>query len=176
LSEALPPQKKTELYPLRSRNWFVRFERAFTAGGLNLLRVRRGRERVARGFALGIIINFIPTFGFGVLISGFVARILGGHFGAGIIGGASLTFFWPVLFVLNLAMGNMILGSDTGDGMSGSINDEKVQSVLFGSQAFILGTAVNCVLAFVFFYVAILLLLVLVRRTAISYLQKRLKA
>ncbi len=75
---------------------------------VRLFRVRDDSERVARGFAIGMIVNFFPTFGFGVLISGFVARMFGGNALAGLVGGATLTFVWPVLFYLNVRLGSLL--------------------------------------------------------------------
>jgi len=48
--------------------------------------IRGASEKVARGFALGMVANFFPTFGFGVLISGFFARLFGGNPVAGSVG------------------------------------------------------------------------------------------
>jgi hypothetical protein len=117
----------------------------------------------------------LPTFGFGVVISGFVARAFGGHLGAGIIGGASLTFFWPVLFFLNARMGTFLLGlKENVDAYDPT--DEKKMSVLIGSQAFAVGTAANVVIAGLVAYIGILLILLLARRSAIAYLRYRMRA
>lgn len=78
---------------------------------IRLFRVQGESERVARGFALGLIVNFFPTFGFGVLISGVFARLLGGNAIAGILGGSTLTFFWPLLFYLNMQVGGLLFPS-----------------------------------------------------------------
>ncbi len=167
---------ESPLPPLRQRTptWIRRMERRITAAGLRMLRVRRGRERVARGFALGLVINFIPSFGFGVLISGFVARIFGGHFGAGIIGGASLTFFWPVLFYLNIRMGDFLLGLQPEVDSIEQTTAESFNTLMTG-KAFIVGTAANTVLAGLATYGVMLLILILARRSTIAYLRRRLQ-
>jgi len=84
-----------------SKLWLA-VERYTLFQAIRLFRIRGQSERVARGFALGLVVNFFPTFGLGVLISGFVARAFGGNAVAGLIGGSTLTFFWPALFYLNL--------------------------------------------------------------------------
>ncbi|MCL4789868.1 MAG: DUF2062 domain-containing protein [Verrucomicrobia bacterium] len=91
------------------RLW-LRLERGFLYYTTRLFRIRDNVERVARGFALGMIVNFFPTFGFGVVISGFIARMLGGNLLAGFVGGATLTFFWPFLFYLNMLAGGWVYG------------------------------------------------------------------
>lgn len=89
------------------RIW-LRTERCFLYNAIRLTRLRGMSERVARGFALGLMVNFFPTFGVGMLISGFVARALGGNFVAGLVGGATLSVFWPALFYLNLRVGQIV--------------------------------------------------------------------
>src|SRR5690606_934235 len=70
--------------------------------GLRLFKIRGQSEKIARGFAIGLALNFVPTFGFGALIAGFVARLCGGNGIAGLAGGASLSLVWPLLFYLNI--------------------------------------------------------------------------
>ena len=67
------------------RAWLA-LERGLVFNLIRLFRIRGQSERVARGFALGLIVNFFPTFGFGVLISGFFARLFGGNAIAGLVG------------------------------------------------------------------------------------------
>ena len=89
------------------RLW-LRIERGFLYHVIRLFRLRAASEKVARGFALGLVVNFFPTFGLGVLISGFMARALGGNAVAGLVGGATLTFFWPLLFYLKIRVGGIL--------------------------------------------------------------------
>lgn len=89
---------------------WLRLERCFLYYSMRLFRIRDNTERVARGFALGMIINFFPTFGFGVLVSGFFARLLGGNLVSGFVGGATLTLLWPFLFYLNMISGGWLHG------------------------------------------------------------------
>ena len=76
----------------------LKIERCILFNVIRFFRIRGTSEKVARGFALGMVVNFFPTFGFGVLISGFFARLFGGNTVAGFVGGSTLTFFWPLLF------------------------------------------------------------------------------
>src|SRR5690606_33679330 len=59
----------SSLFQTLRKPWF-RFRRGAKSLALRVFRVKDASERVARGFALGMIINFIPSFGLGVLISG----------------------------------------------------------------------------------------------------------
>jgi len=75
---------------LMPRRFSLLLERGFLRHWMRLLRVRDKSERVAPGFALGLVINFFPTFGFGFLISGALARLVGGNFVAGLVGGGGV--------------------------------------------------------------------------------------
>jgi hypothetical protein len=91
--------------PAMLRRAWLRIERWALYNVIRLTRIRGATERVARGFALGLVVNFFPTFGFGVFISGFFARMFGGNMVAGVLGGGLLTFVWPILFYLNIRVG-----------------------------------------------------------------------
>lgn len=122
--------------------WPVRVARRSTAALLRLFRVRESRERVARGLALGLVVNFLPSFGFGVLISGFFARVLGGNLLAGLVGGASLTFAWPLLFYANIRVGALFVRPPRVLDDLGDVTDETVGALVWG-QTFAVGSMVN---------------------------------
>ena len=71
------------------RTWH-RVERLAIYNCIRLFRLRSATEHVARGFAVGTVVNFFPTFGVGMLISGVLAKAAGGSTVAGLVGGASL--------------------------------------------------------------------------------------
>ncbi len=139
---------------------------------LRVFRVKDASERVARGFALGMIINFIPSFGFGVLISGFVARLFGGNVIAGLAGGASLTFFWPFLFYLNLRMGSLFVRPDVEVQDVAEINEKSMDALMWG-KSFILGMSVNIVLAGLLAYIAVFFLHARLRPAALAWFRRR---
>ena len=129
-------------------------------------------ERVARGFALGVVVNFIPTFGLGVLISGFVARIFGGNVIAGIAGGASLTFFWPFLFFLNLRMGSLLVRPEIEVDDVADINEKSMNALMWG-KSFIFGMSVNIVLFGLIAYLIVLFLHSRLRPAALAWFRRR---
>ena len=139
-----PPLISPLLQKLRTLG--ARLRRGTKSLVLRVCRVKDASERVARGFALGMIINFIPSFGFGVLISGFVARLFGGNVIAGLAGGASLTFFWPFLFYLNLRMGGLLVRPEVEVQDVAEINEKSMNALMWG-KSFIVGMSVNIVLA-----------------------------
>lgn len=120
-------------------------ERYFLFHSIRLFRIRGQNERIARGFALGFIVNFFPTFGFGVLISGFVARAFGGNAVAGLVGGALLTFFWPVLFYLNMRIGRFFVKPPIVVDELADVTEKTVSTLVWG-QTFMAGAIVNSII------------------------------
>ncbi len=150
----------------------ARLRRGTKSMVLRVFRVKDASERVARGFALGMVINFIPSFGFGVLISGFVARLFGGNVIAGLAGGASLTFFWPFLFYLNLRMGSLFARPDVEVQDVVEINEKSMDALLWG-KSFIVGMSVNVVLAGLLAYIAVFFLHARLRPAALAWFRRR---
>ncbi|QOI99386.1 MAG: DUF2062 domain-containing protein [Phycisphaeraceae bacterium] len=150
----------------------VRTTRRALAGGLRLFRLRESRERIARGFALGLVVNFLPSFGFGVLISGFLARSLGGNLLAGLMGGASLTFAWPLLFYWNIRVGALFVKPERVVDELADVTTETVSAMMWG-QAFIVGAAVNATLAGIAVYGILMLIYAPLRPRAVRWLRRR---
>lgn len=124
--------------------------RPFHYHALRLFRLRDGSDRAARGFALGLIVNFFPTFGFGFLLSGLLAKLCRGHLIAGLAGGALLTPFWPFLFYLNMLIGGWLLDhmpSVTPD----QIAEKSMEKFEWGAS-FLLGACINSLITGLIFY------------------------
>lgn len=130
----------------------ARLKRSALYNWLKLWRVRDSSERVARGFALGLIVNFHPTFGFGVLISGFVARLFGGNAIAGLIGGATLTLAWPLLFYLNVKVGSLAFPPKIRVEELEDVTERAVDALVWG-KTFLVGAVVNSLVVGLLVYV-----------------------
>lgn len=160
----------SSLHAIR-RQWF-RARRGTKSLALRVFRVKDASERVARGFASGMVINFVPTFGFGVLVSGFIARIFGGNVIAGIAGGASLTFFWPFLFFLNIRMGGLLVKPDVQVDDISDINEKSMDALMWG-KSFIIGMSVNIVLAGLISYIIVFFLHSRLRPAVLAWFRRR---
>ena len=57
---------------------------------IKLLRLKDHSHKVALGFSLGSVVNFVPTFGFGLILSVGLAKLCKGNSIAGLIGGMFL--------------------------------------------------------------------------------------
>lgn len=170
--QIVPNSPKNQPAEASERSGIARAIRYFRYNAIRFFRIRAASERIARGFALGMIINFLPTFGFGVLISGFFARMFGGHMIAGLIGGASLTFAWPILFIFNIRAGSWILQIDSPVNDSAAPDTELPNQLLWG-RVFILGMTANMLSAGLAVYLVIRLLYRRVRPWAIALLRRR---
>lgn len=151
--------------------WRLSLERFFFFNVIRLFRIRRQSERVARGFAVGMIVNFFPTFGFGVLISGFIARLCGGNAVAGLVGGATLTFFWPALFYLNIRMGALFVKPGVRVDDLEDVTGKTVDALVWG-QTFMIGALVNSLVAGLAVYCLFRLVYHGLRPDALAYFRR----
>ncbi len=149
------------------RTW-LRIKRSVLFFMIRLFRVRDASERVARGFALGLSVNFFPTFGFGVIISAFIARLFGGNVVAGIIGGASVMFFWPALFLLNVKVGALLVSPAVRVDALSDLTERTMSGLVWG-QSFMIGAIVNTILFSVTVYVVLLAIHSRFRPLALTY-------
>lgn len=138
---------------------------------IRLFRIREQSERVARGFALGLIVNFLPTFGFGVVISGALARLCGGNAVAGVVGGALLTFAWPVLFYLNLRMGGLLVSAPVPIEGLEEVTEKSFEALLWG-RTFLAGAVMNCLLAGLASYAVLRMVYRQIRPGALTYFRR----
>jgi len=147
---------------------FRRIKECVLYNVIRLFRIRSATEHVARGFAVGLIPNFFPTFGLGFLASAFLARITGGSTVAGFIGGAALTFFWPVLFFLNMKTGSIFITPRLLIVHLDDVTEESIRPLLCG-PAFTTGAILNGLIVAGCAYVAILLFYARLRPWALAY-------
>jgi uncharacterized protein len=156
------------------RSISLRTERCFLYNVIRLFRIRDASERVARGFALGMIVNFYPTFGFGVLISAFVARLLGGNAIAGLAGGATLAFLWPLLFYVNMRVGSLFHRPEVVIGDLDDVTEKTISALVWG-KAFTTGAIINSVLTGLLVYLILRLLYAKARPRALAYFRRHSK-
>lgn len=152
------------------RLW-LSLERCLVFNLIRLFRIRGQSERVARGFALGLIVNFLPTFGFGVLISGFFARLLGGNAVAGLVGGASMTFFWPLLFYLNMRTGSLFVRPPLVIDELDDVTEKSMNALVWG-RTFTFGAVVNGLLVGLSVYFVLRLVYRQIRPGALAYFRR----
>ncbi|WP_025028778.1 DUF2062 domain-containing protein [Caldalkalibacillus mannanilyticus] len=137
---------------------------------IKLLRIKDKAHSVAIGFTAGMLINFVPSFGFGPVISVGVARIFRGNTVAGFLGGISLLWAFPILFYLNLVVGNACIPFTDPNVI---VDETPVLEVgLQVGKAFFIGMLVNMLLFGVATYFAIYFLITKYRKRLLSYVYK----
>jgi len=77
---------------------------------LKILRLKDGSDRIAKGVALGIAFNFLPTFGLGLICAFLTAGLVKANQMAAVLSAILVKFGIPIFYILNLAMGHLILG------------------------------------------------------------------
>lgn len=153
------------------QRWKHRIERWMIYYVIRLFRIRSTTEHIARGFAIGLVVNFFPTFGLGMLISGFLAKAIGGSAIAGLVGGAVLSFAWPVLFYLNMRTGGIFVRPPVVVEDFEDFTPKVMNTVLWG-KTFSIGAVVNSVLLGLAAYLMVLLLYHRVRPTVLGYFRQ----
>jgi len=80
---------------------------------LKILRLKDGSDKIAKGVALGIAFNFLPTFGLGLFCAFIFAGIVRANQAAAVLSALLVKIGIPFFYVLNLAVGHLILGQNT---------------------------------------------------------------
>ena len=153
------------------RDCCLRLERNLLYQAVRLTRIRGASEKVARGFAVGLVVNFFPTFGFGVLVSGFLARVTGGNFVAGLVGGAVLSFSWPLLFLLNLWTGSLIYSPSIQINDLSEVTEKTMRALVWG-QTFTTGAVLNSLVGGTVVYLLLRLLYEETRPAVLAYFRR----
>jgi len=124
----------------------MQIRRWFRYRYLKLLRTRDHPASVAKGIAIGVALDFLPTFGTGLIFAYILAVIL--KINRIVAVGSAILFKWaiPFFYLANLTVGQFILGryADSGQPVVTDIAE------LFRaggwhaiSKSFLLGSAVN---------------------------------
>jgi len=122
-------------FAIRLKQWFIYHS-------IRFFRMRGSNEKAARGFAVGLACNFLPTFGFGALLSGFLAKLVRGNVVAGFIGGSLLAIFWPALFYLNIQVGGHFIRPPVMVDHLEDVTPQTVCALVWG-KTFAIGAAIN---------------------------------
>lgn len=76
---------------------------------IRLLRIKDNAHSIARGFTIGFLMNFIPSFGLGPFLSTLGPKLVRGNVVAGFIGGIFFIWAFPFFFYLNIIVGEALL-------------------------------------------------------------------
>jgi hypothetical protein len=137
---------------------------------LRIKRMKDNPNKLARGLALGVFLNFLPTFGTGFFIALFAARFLRAN--VFLACSASLATKWciPVLYALNLKVGQMLLGmpSETISTLWTKISSLDLSGLAALGKPFFLGSVLNSFVASYVMYLVFATLLPLLKRSPLK--------
>jgi uncharacterized protein (DUF2062 family) len=142
---------------------------------IRLCRLRAASEKVARGFALGILPHFFPTFGFGAIISAFFARTCGGNGMAGLISGILVTPLWPFFFYINVRIGSWLLRDRAAFDAPEEVTNlglQKAEAILLGRD-FSVGAMINSVIVALAAYLLLLAVYERARPKLLTHFRER---
>lgn len=146
--------------------WSVVKQKFFAMLDQQVLEMKEKPRRVALGCALGLSVNFIPTFGVGFIIAYFLALL----FRANQVSAAATSLLTgpliPIKYGLNLLVGSLIMAGDNGNERFfefvagqyaailkiGCFREQLLGFLDFFGTTFILGTVFNAVFFGAAFY------------------------
>lgn len=137
---------------------------------LKLLRLRANPSIVARGFALGILIEFItlPTLGLAFLLLYPLAIFLRANFAASFIGFISGKFLMLFFLYWNYRVGNLLVGTKISEEVEHISHFISLAMLKEKGLAFFLGSIVNGFIVALISYIIVYYLLLLYKKRSIA--------
>jgi len=132
---------------------FIQLQRKAKHLLLKLLRLKDSRYSISIGFTAGFLVNFIPTFGVGPIVSTAAAKLVRGNAIAGLVGGVSFMWLFPFLFYLNFLIGDLFLPAESNL-VEADIDEalEVIDAGIYIGKAFFIGMVVNMLVAGIILY------------------------
>ena len=110
-----------------------------------LLTLRGDRRAIARGIALGVAINFIPTIGFGPPLVYWIVGMIKGHRVSAIVSTMGVKAMVPIFYLLNYIVGELLLEQRIAPNLNWN-------GVMDMGASFLLGGAFNFAVTFIVTY------------------------
>ncbi|MCA1053689.1 DUF2062 domain-containing protein [Rossellomorea aquimaris] len=141
---------------------------------LKLLRLKDNSHRISLGFTLGLMVNFVPSFGIGPILSTVIATLFRGNPYAGLVGGISMIWAFPLFFYLNYLIGNLLFPVGVTHASTFSLTAHSVPHSAFEiGKAFIAGMMINVAFFGMIVYKLMDTLMKKHRRSILSYVHNK---
>ncbi len=143
---------------------------------IKLLRLKDHSHKVALGFSLGSVVNFVPTFGFGLILSVGLAKLCKGNSIAGLIGGMFFMWAFPLMFYLNTVVGGYIFPIDLDQTLLQNTDEDLDNRLELGAkvgQNFLTGMILNSFLFGSILYIASYYIINQYRGFLLHYISKK---
>jgi uncharacterized protein (DUF2062 family) len=130
----------------------MHFRRWFRLKTLKLVRLKGNPDALAKGIAIGVSVDFLPTFGFGVVFAYVFATIARVNRVAAII--TSLALKWLIIpfYGANIFVGRWILGGPTDQVNVPTTSFFSLGTMKNLSNAFFLGSIINAFVSSIVVY------------------------
>ena len=127
---------------------------------IRLFRLKSSPHHVALGLTIGLIPNWLPTFGLGPFLSVSLAKLVKTNSISALIGGVIGTPIWPLLFFLNYKVGSFVFDRKSNvDELDEVEYIETIQHTFIGivdthssGFLFISGAVINIVISSILIY------------------------
>jgi uncharacterized protein (DUF2062 family) len=128
---------------------------------LKMRRMKDNPQKLARGLALGVFLNFLPTFGTGVFIAILVARYIRANVFLACTAALATKWCIPVLYTLNLKVGQIMLGmpSETLRTIWVKVSSADWSGIISLGKPFLVGSVLNSIVGSFAMYGLFLVLL-----------------
>lgn len=112
---------------------------------LKIMRLRDCSDKIAKGVALGIAFNFLPTFGLGLICAFICAGFVRANQMAAVLSALLVKIGIPLFYILNLAVGHLLMGQEMGADGSASVSLLHMQwsDWKYLGMPFLVGSVVN---------------------------------
>jgi uncharacterized protein (DUF2062 family) len=150
-----------------------KLERNFKFLVISLLRIHDKAHSIALGFSLGLIINFVPSFGFGPVISLGFAKLFRGNTMAGFFGGVTLVWAFPLFFYFNFVVGQAVLPvelTEIVEEIEGT--EDAIEAGLNLGKAFFIGMIINMIATGIAIYFVVLTIITKCRKRILKYIYR----
>jgi uncharacterized protein (DUF2062 family) len=143
---------------------------------IRLLRIKSNAHSIALGFTVGLLMNFVPSFGLGPILSAASAKLLRANTIAGFIGGLSFLWLFPLLFYLNVIIGELFIPIDVNE-LEESLEDteEAIEAGFQVGKAFLIGMLINIVMFGIVIYLLSYMIIKKYRREVLQLICEKWK-
>ncbi|MDD2497197.1 MAG: DUF2062 domain-containing protein [Desulfitobacteriaceae bacterium] len=137
----------------------MNFWRWLRLKALRLMRLKGDPTLIAKGIAIGVSVDFLPTFGFGAVLAYLFARLLRVNRFATVITSLALTWMIIPFYGANIIVGRLFIKGIPSDASISDIGFFNLAAIKNLGSAFFLGSIINAVTAGVITYYLSLLLI-----------------
>lgn len=125
---------------------------------LTFIRLKDDPRLLAKGVAIGIALDFLPTFGLGLIGAYFIAILLRANRIAAVLSAVVFKLGIPFFYILNIIVGRTLLGKNINVPMDTPAKQSLFHFSGFSdlSYAFLIGSVINTIFVSVTVYYIVL--------------------